>query len=538
MMYRIKAATAFLVVILLLSCKNKNKEPGIEELNDVDEIAELTSAAQIESALENSESSAFSDYAKVQAFYETRKFQPLWNKREFREDLYRSIENIEEEGLFPEDYNEPVLKKYLSQLNEEASEENTFLELLLTDAFFKLTSHLNSGKLNPEEIYEIWGTTKNTLNTEDLLSWALSEDDIQAAIDSVKPTHPVYLGLKKSLSEYRKSGFENEAPIARIEKGKTLKPGEKDSRITTIAKRLTELGYLKNYSDSTYNDTLETAVRDFQKDFGIQVDGILGESTIENLNKTRKDRYHQILVNLERWRWYPKNLGEHYIIVNIPDFQLNIIKDKDTIKTHRTMVGTEARKTPVFSDQVSYIVYNPTWTVPPTIKEKDVIPAASKDISYLEKKNIQVYDPNGNSIEPGKIDWAKAKTYTYTQQAGVSNPLGRVKIIYPNEYLIYLHDTPSRDLFDENARARSSGCVRVQDALDLAAYLLDDQKKYDSAKIEEILASGKTTQIKLTKDVKVHHLYWTAYRKGNTTQFIDDVYRQDDKIWQLLKPGF
>lgn len=534
--------TAFLVLALLFSCKYEKKEPGIEERNDLDEIAELTSAAQIKNALAISKTSSslnpdlFSDYPKTQAFYETHAFKPVWNKREFREDLYRSIENIDEEGLFPEDYNAPLLKKHLSQLDEEASGENTALELLLTDAFFKLTAHLNSGKLDPEKIHEIWGITKNKLETENLLLWAISEKNIQAAIDSVKPNNPVYLGLKKSLKGYKESSSKNDISANIIPTGKTIKPGEKDPRLNTVARRLKELGYISTYTDSTYNDTMETAIRNFQKDFGIQVDGILGESTIENLNKTKEDRYHQILVNLERWRWYPKNLGEHYIIVNIPDFQLTHIKNRDTIRTHRTMVGTEARKTPVFSEVVEYIVYNPTWTIPPTIKEKDVIPAASKNISYLEKKDIQIYDNSGNLLNPVEIDWSEARKYTYTQQAGASNPLGRVKIIYPNEYLIYLHDTPSRKLFEENVRARSSGCVRVQDALDLAAYLLDDQEKYNATKIEEILASGKTTQIKVTKDVKVHHFYWTAYRKNNNIQFIDDVYRQDEKIWKLLKP--
>ncbi len=531
----------FLCLLLLWSCKNENESPGIEERNEVEEISLLTKSGRIEDYLEDpGEELKLYDLSGVSVFYEANDYEPIWNNRKLRESLFRNIENVEEEGLFFEDYHGDILKRLLSSLDSLTKEEKNFLEILLTDSFLRLSQDLGTGKLNPKQLYQIWGTPLNELDSKQLLMKAIAEGDIQKALDSVKPNHLVYTGLKKSLKQFKRRGIEEDS-ATQIPTGKLIRPGETDERIASVAKRLSELGYFKGNPDSVktdYNKELQDAVKNFQQEHGIQVDALLGNSTINNLNLTRRDRYHQILVNLERWRWYPRDLGEHYIIINIPDYKLSVVKNGDTIRSHRTMVGTQVRKTPVFSDQVRYIVYNPTWTIPPTIKKNDVIPGMRRDPNYLKRKGLRVFDSKGNIVDPSTIDWSssKALSYTYRQQPGVTNPLGVVKIIYPNEYMIYLHDTPSKDLFEKNARAQSSGCVRVQDALDLSKYLLSDQEKYDDSKIEEILRSGKITEIPVTQDVKVHHFYWTAINEKDTTRFIDDIYNLDKALWEQLKP--
>lgn len=531
----------FLCLLLLWSCKNENESPGIEERNKVEEISLLTKSGRIEDYLEDpDEEVKLYDLSEVSAFYEANDYEPIWNNRKLRESLFRNIENVEEEGLFFEDYHGDILKRLLSSLDSLTKEEKNFLEILLTDSFLRLSQDLGTGKLNPKQLYQIWGTPLNELDSKQLLMKAIAEGDIQKALDSVKPSHIVYNGLKKSLKQFKRRGIEEDS-ATQIPTGKLIRPGETDERIASVAKRLSELGYFKGNPDSVktdYNKELQDAVKNFQQEHGIQVDALLGNSTINNLNLTRRDRYHQILVNLERWRWYPRDLGEHYIIINIPDYKLSVVKNGDTIRSHRTMVGTQVRKTPVFSDQVRYIVYNPTWTIPPTIKKNDVIPGMRRDPNYLKRKGLRVFDSKGNIVDPSTIDWSssKALSYTYRQQPGATNPLGVVKIIYPNEYMIYLHDTPSKDLFEKNARAQSSGCVRVQDALDLSKYLLSDQEKYDDSKIEEILRSGKITEIPVTQDVKVHHFYWTAINEKDTTRFIDDIYNLDKALWEQLKP--
>ncbi len=532
--------TAILFSLASLSCRD-DKKPGIEERNEVKKVSSLSNPGRLKEAL----STAFSrdsldHYSEVSNFYTQNNYEPVWNDRAYREVLFRNIENIEEDGLFFEDYHGPFLQKALSNLDSNTEEENTRLEILLTDAFLSLSNHLATGKLNPKDIYEIWGTPLNNFNAEDVLNNALKNGDIQDALDSVRPHNIVYNGLKKSLKEFKEEELSEERNITKVPTGKLIRPGETDSRIGLIRKRFQELGYSieNDTQDTLYSADLEKIIKDFQKTRGLEVDGIIGNSSIRDLNMTREDRYHQILVNMERWRWYPRELGEHYIIINVANFVLQVVKNGDTIRTHKTMVGTQARKTPVFSDEIGYIVYNPTWTIPPTIKKNDVIPGSKRDPEYLSKKHLTAYDREGNVIDPSTIDWSSsaALNYTYRQKAGPANPLGLVKIIYPNKYMIYLHDTPSKALFNKNIRAQSSGCVRVQDALDLAKYLLDDQQKYDDKKIQEIIDSGKTTEIPVTKKVKVHHFYWTAYRERDSIKFIEDIYNLDQELWKRLRP--
>ena len=531
-----------LCLFLILGCKNDQEEPGIEQRNEVEEIKDLTDSGEIEDFFDDhpDEEKQIYNLQLVKGFYEENEYEPVWTNRELREDLFRNIESIEEEGLFYEDYHGEELQKLLSSLDTNTEEENNFLEILLTDSFIQLSQDLATGKLNPKEIYEIWGTPLNKVDPKALLKQAIADSNIDKALESVKPKHVVYQGLKNALKEFKKTDWRN-APATKISDGKLIRPGESDERIFSVTKRLSELGYYKGRIDSTntkFNDSIQNALKEFQKDHDLQIDALLGNATIKNLNFTKEDRLHQLLINMERWRWYPRDLGDHYIIVNIPNYELSVVKDNDTVRTHKTMVGTDVRKTPIFSDEIGYIIYNPTWTIPPTIKKNDVIPGAKRDAGYLKRKNLNVYDGSGNMLDPSNIDWSssKALSYTYRQPAGPSNPLGVVKIIYPNEYMIYLHDTPSKKLFDNNARAESSGCVRVQDALGLAEYLISDQNKYDSEKIEDILKSRKTTEIALTQKVQVHHFYWTAFQKKDTIKFIDDIYDLDSKLWELLKP--
>ncbi|MDR5589586.1 L,D-transpeptidase family protein [Christiangramia sp. SM2212] len=534
---------AFIVLLLIASCKDDKETPGVEERNEVEEITFLTEDDLIEDFFDDSEPRIKELYniAAVSEFYRENDFEPIWSDRELREDLFRNIENIEDEGLFFEDYHGDKLQKLFRSLDSNTEEDNNLLEILLTDSYLQLSKDLATGKLDPTKIHEIWGTPLNEIDPQGLLKKAISDKNIQKSLDSIRPKSKVYQQLRSALSEFKKTGIDEDTSTV-IPDGRLVRPGENSDRIFAVTKRLTELGYYNNPIDSTnteYKKEIQEAVEKFQLDHDLQVDALLGSTTISNMNLTRRDRYHQILVNLERWRWFPRDLGDHYIIVNIPDYELSVVKDNDTVRTHKIMVGTQVRKTPIFSDEIGYIIYNPTWTIPPTIKKNDVIPGAKRDIGYFQKKNIKIYDSNGNTVDPSSVDWnsSKARSYTYRQPAGPSNPLGIVKIIYPNEYMIYLHDTPSRSLFEKNARAQSSGCVRVQDALGLAKYLLSDQEKYDDEKIEDILKSGRTTEIPVKQKVNVHHFYWTVYQKKDTIKFINDIYNLDQKTWELLKPA-
>jgi murein L,D-transpeptidase YcbB/YkuD len=534
------------IFVVFISCgDDKGREPGIETTKEEEaEVIEKLASAELIAKKFPAVSGAVGNLdlqhaSLLDSIYSKRDYTPIWTDRALREDLYGSILRASEDGLEPEDYHLTYLQNSLANLSELNDEERSLTEIILTDAFFGLASDYNSGKLNPAEIYSIWGVERNKIDLPGLLNYGVQQNNILAAIDSVVPKHEVYKGLKRSLKEYQKLAKNEENPTFITEEGESIKADEVDERIPDIKRRLKELGYWdKEVVDNAtvYEESLQEAVKEFQEKYGIETDGVIGGRTIKTLNKTYRDRLEQIMVNLERWRWYPKDLGDQYIVVNIANYRLHFVRNGDTVATHRTMVGTEARKTPVFSDEIEHIVYNPTWTIPPTIKNKDVIPSASKDPDYINRKNFSIFNQSGQRMDPNEVNWSssKVKGYTFRQEAGPANPLGLVKIIYPNKYMIYLHDTPSKSLFNKNLRAQSSGCVRVQDALDLAKMLLSNQPKYDDEKIEEIINSGKTTTIKITQKVKVHHLYWTAWNENGSTRFAEDIYKRDAAIYKLL----
>lgn len=476
------------------------------------------------------------DSSAVFHFYKNRNFAPAWSKGEIRSNFVKELQKADLEGLLITDYYNSTLRKLQENTANLNRAEIARLDLLLTKSFFSYANDLYYGKLDPNKLNDHWGVSRKRIDLKKLLQEGLEEGDIIQTLTNLKPPHQIYHDLKKSLLEYTELR-EQEKDFTKIEFGAMIRPGEKDPRLPAITQRLQELGLLTlNGTDSIYSNRVQETIREFQKEKGLEVDGIIGNSTIAELNMTSGERYKQILANLERWRWYPRDLGEHYILINIPQFKLAVVKNGDTIRTHNIIAGTRTRQTPIFTDTLQYVVINPTWTVPPTIKTKDVIPKASQNPDYLASHNMKVYGKDGKVLDPNNIDWnnSMARSYTIVQRAGPSNPLGKVKIIYPNRYLIYLHDTPAQSLFSQNQRAESSGCVRVEDAVDLSAYVLSSHEEWSKDKIREVIASGKTTEVKINQPIQVHHFYWTAWRAGNKTVFTEDVYKLDKLIYSSL----
>ncbi|MFD0976391.1 L,D-transpeptidase family protein [Salinimicrobium gaetbulicola] len=530
----------------IFSCDEgfRNSEEADEApVESVENISEISSEAELDyetdpQIIESQLQEISPDLsAETETFYKNRDFKTAWQKEGNRKTFLELLEKVEEEGLTPGDYQEDKLLEILSS-TEAASEKIAQMDIYLTDAFFKYAHDLYFGKLEPRELYKNWGVSRKPIDLPGLLEKGLGNNDISATFNQLRPSHPIYSQLKSALEEY-KLLKEKEQAFQKVEKGGFIKPGEKDSRVRSISKRLQELQLLPdsiNVSDSIYSEALQESIKKFQKNKGLQVDGIIGNSTIAELNMTPTERYNQILANLERWRWYPRDLGEHYILINIPDFRLAVVKDGDTVRTHNVIAGSRARQTPVFTDTLEYIVINPQWNIPPTIKKEDVIPRAAKDPSYISSHNMKVIGRDGKTLDPATIDWSSSQVYSYNyvQRAGPSNPLGQVKIIYPNKYLIYLHDTPAQNLFSQNQRAESSGCVRVENAVDLSGYILNDQPDWQEEKIREAIASGVTKQVKINRPIQVHHFYWTAWRAGNKTVFTEDVYNLDKEIYSRL----
>jgi murein L,D-transpeptidase YcbB/YkuD len=283
-----------------------------------------------------------------------------------------------------------------------------------------------------------------------------------------------------------------------------------------------------------YDSETNEAIKKFQFRHGLAADGVIGKGTVDALNFSKQKRKEQILANLERWKWFPKEMGDEYILVNIPDYKLIFVKDKDTMRTHKVIVGRDKRPTPVLSSRLSNVILNPTWTVPPTILREDVIPSIIRNRNYLAQTNIKVFDSNGNEVAANNWKLSSAKGYRYVQTPGTFNSLGMVKFSFPNRFSIYLHDTNHRDFFGKQKRSLSSGCVRVQNPLELAEYLLGDKSNWNTRKIAEILQSKKTKNIKIKNEVDIHILYWTAWSEKHTLIFRDDIYNLDAELYQKL----
>lgn len=468
---------------------------------------------------------------EVISFYESRKYEPVWNNEDFRNEFLEVLRDVKKEGLFFKDYHGESIENVLNNdLNEE---DNSQLDILLTDAYFELSDHLLNGKLEPSKMYGTWGIIEDKMDRAGILAAAIQHKEISESIDSLRPHNGIYYGLMTSLEEFGKKRTD----ITDIEEGGKIAPGDEDERIPALIVRLKELRLLpKDFAaeGNKYAEEIVEAVKIFQEEQGLALDGVIGHTTIEALNIDNVERYKQILVNLERWRWYPQNLGDHYFVVNIPDYKVAVIKGGDTIQTHRAIVGKEETGTPIFTDTIQYVVFNPTWTIPASIRDNEVTAGLSKSSNYLSRNNMEVLDAEGNIVDPSGVTAENAKNYTFRQRAGASNPLGRVKIIYPNKYAVYLHDTPGQHRFDENTRGLSHGCVRVQDAIGLAAYVLGDQPEWNKEKIQEVIASGKTQQVPVKQKIAVHHLYWTAWHNDGETKFVQDIYGFDDEVYEKL----
>lgn len=546
-----KILIVFLLSSVIISCNNgdsasqnntlsdgrKNAASKIEDGGEErEEVKKMGTPEGISAAISSEELDLFLRDS-VRAFYEKRDNTPAWSSPSLRSALIDTLSSAGNQGLYFEDYHGEEITGKIESIRQLNDMELSELDVILTDAFLKFGNHLLNGKVDPRDIHRIWDTPKNTADKIALLEQAVKNDDLEIALSRLRPLHPIYNQLIASSKEYSELKKEYES-FEKIRSGDIIKPGMEDERLPEIKSRLHRLGHLQN-DDTTgtrYTKEVQDAVKSLQKEHGVQIDGLIGNNTVELLNTGYDKRHKQILVNLERWRWYSRDLGDHYLIVNIANYWLHVVKQADTVSTHKTMVGIEGRRTPVFSDVIEYVVFNPTWTIPPTIKNEDVIPGMRKNMDYLVNRNIKIFDQSENEVDPSKVDWygEEPRELIYRQGPGPTNPLGRVKIMYPNKYLIYLHDTPSQGLFEQNVRAESSGCVRVENAVDLAKYLLSDQEQITSREIDDIISSGDTKRINIDQEVKVHHFYWTAWRENGKTLFTKDIYNYDNKTWKAL----
>ncbi len=483
----------------------------------------------------------------VKNFYQYSDYQPAWKNQSMIDVLLKEIDESYYLGLSPDDYHLADIKTRLKSGNK-TDEQRAQLDIILTDSLLRLAYHLSFGKVVPGTLDPDWNLRREFMSADPVakLHYTLrSEQNLKKLLGKANNPGPIYQGLVKALAQYRQ--IQQSGGWKSIANGSLIKPGMNDPRIPLIKARLQATGDLNkstiDLNDHKYNAQIEAGVKKFQQRHTLEADGIIGSGTLEQMNITVAARINQIRANLERVRWVRHNLGDEFVLVNIAGYKIYYVRDDKLIWKSKVQVGKDYRQTPVFRDDIKYLVFNPTWTVPPTILSKDVLPKIKKDRSYLQKKNMNVVDYKGNVINPDTINWSSmtAKNFPYMirQEPGSANSLGRVKMMFPNKHLVYLHDTPSKRQFERAERAFSSGCVRVENPFELVELLLKDNSKWNQTSFKEILDSGKLKNVNLPQTVPVLLLYFTSrMSEDGQIVFYKDIYKRDEKVITGLKEPF
>lgn len=499
---------------------------------------------------------------ELQMFYMNRMYAPAWinqktppwiqqNVPEWNNwisvgkngtDLLNYIRKVDQHGLFPMDYHLGLIEKYIGKIisyTPMETEELMKLDILFTDAFMLLGSHLYYGKVDPEKEGASWKMQRKEpeIRFDLKLEEALASYDLSNGLDLLAPRYLSYWMMKKELVFFLEL---NKQTWPVILPGISIKPGESNELIPKIRERLIKLRYpLAESISEYYDEELERQIKSFQDDWGLNSDGVIGKGTLDGLNSILIKLINQLKVNMERFRWLPLKVTDKYMIVNIANFRLYLIESEDTLLSMRAIVGKEFRETPVFNDRMTYIVFSPSWTVPPTILQKDVIPELLKGPEYLKKKNMKLLRTDGSIIAYSDIDWSKVTKnnfpYVVRQVPGPENALGRVKFMFPNTYDVYIHDTPTKGFFARDDRAISSGCIRIEKPFELAVSLLSDMPEWTPVKIRNAMQQNKEQTVRLKTPVDVVLIYLTAWSDGNgRVQFRKDVYKRDEMLMKAL----
>jgi murein L,D-transpeptidase YcbB/YkuD len=365
-----------------------------------------------------------------------------------------------------------------------------------------------------------------------------ADDDLKNWPDAVRPRHPEYAALQHALAmlhaQARKTGWPE------VRATPPLKPGVSNISVSALRERLAASGFLTGEPATSgspvFDSEVERGVRDFQSHHGLKPTGIVDVQTLAALNVPIDRRIRQIEVNLERWRWMPDDLGPRHLLVNIPRFHLRAREPGRPDIDIRVIVGTPRTRTPIFSAEMTTVVFSPYWHIPDSIAEGETVPLVARDPGYLKRQQIEVLRPSKSGarpVDPSSVNWndpAELRQLAFRQRPGPGNALGHVKFLFPNPYNVYLHDTPADSLFDRSERAFSHGCVRVAEPEALARYVLRDRPEWTDERILRYMRSGVEEHVKLDKPIPVHLVYFTAWVDDQAgLHFQPDIYRYDGK---------
>jgi L,D-transpeptidase YcbB len=415
-------------------------------------------------------------------------------------------------------------KGFMSKINQVER-----LDLLLTVTFFKYAQKVYGGK------------TKSAFNHE----WFIprKKKDYQMVLDSLvssalceklqEPLNQQYIRLKDKLRQYRIIQKSGGFP-AIVTNKKLLVVGQSDSCLIKVKQHLFLSGDLQaNDNTPIFTDLLMKSVQVYQRRMGLEESGKIDKLTLAELNKTIDFRIKQMMINMERLRWVPEKMEIRYLFINIPEFKLHVFENEKQVWLTNVVVGKTVSKTTIFKGNLSQIVLNPSWGVPMSIANKEILPKLKQNPNYLEANNMEVYSGN-EVIDANSINWDKYEDsvpFEFRQKPGIDNSLGKIKFLFPNNYHIYLHDTPAKGLFGDNKRAFSHGCIRVENPKKLALYLLKNQPVWNEQNIDDVLLTDTETEIKVSPFIPVYIAYFTSWVDANgQLNFRNDIYNLDSKL--------
>ncbi|WP_107356780.1 L,D-transpeptidase family protein [Rhodopseudomonas palustris] len=470
----------------------------------------------------------------VEKFYETRDYAPVWTKAGAltaqAKGVIARLKDAAADGLDPEDYPVP---SFSAATSPEALAE---AELRLTESMMDYARQAQSGRMHWSQVSADIQYPEHPIDPAQVLAKVTTAADASAVLDSYNPPHKLYRELKKKLAELRGEG---DKPVIKIADGETLRyqPARKkraevkmdDPRVPQLRARL---GVSENPESTTYDATVAAAVRKFQDHADLKATGVLDERTVKALNTPKRDRtIDTIIVNMERWRWLPRDLGapslgDAYVILNIPDYTLKVMQHGAEVWTTRVVTGKPGKHaTPLLTETMKYITVNPTWNVPPSIIYNEYLPALQQDPTVLDRMGLKLERNRDGSIH-------------ISQPPGEANALGRIRFNFPNKFLVYQHDTPDKNLFAREERAFSHGCMRVQNPDVYASTLLNiamPEKDYTPAKVRAMYGRSEV-DLKFPTPIPVNITYQTAFvDDAGKLQLRKDVYGRDATMLALLK---
>jgi murein L,D-transpeptidase YcbB/YkuD len=472
----------------------------------------------------------------LRRFYAERGFDPVWTDTSgaapAADGLVALLSAADQEGLNPLHYHADAIARRMGSAAVTVQAE---LDLLIADAVMEYATDLRTGRLTPRSIAPELAAVPPRLDPVELAKQARDQANLAAFLSGFTPPHPQYAALRDALRRYRSIAAAGGWPAAG--QGPVLKPGMQDAGVPALRRRLAATGdyTAKDLASTVYDAPLQAAVKRFQSYNGQTADGVVGESTRAALNIPAAERVNQIIANMERWRWMPDDLGERHVMVNIPGYSLKALDKGEVALRMPVIVGSVERPTPVFSHSITHLVFNPTWTIPPTVARNDILPKLLRNPAYLKEHDIKLFDSWASGARPvdsRSVNWrdvgSRITRYRMRQDPGPKNSLGRIKFIFPNDFDVYLHDTPARDKFAQVERSLSSGCVRVGDPAALTAFLMAGMDDWPVERRTQILDAGETKTVWLRQSVPVHLTYQTVYfDEAGKIHFLEDIYGRD-----------